>query len=146
MLSCYRFYREITEDCWPCTKCCPDSTPDELEPQCLSQGLPTKQSCRLDVKTEACAHAPTPKNVYIDINATNHRNSSKSGDSRVGVNHNATIIVQYNIITKSDHSIWAFVGTGTLFCLLVGVTVYTITHCRYCRKRSCEYIFTAVHG
>lgn len=135
----HSFYRSITEDCWPCTKCCPDSKPDDVEPQCLNQGLPTEHSCRLDFKTQECASKPTPKSNSEDSKNKNISNGSVDGS--VGRN-NGTIIVRYHIITKMDQNIWIFIGIGVFLILLVGVSVYVAKNCRSSRKTPREYFMT----
>ena len=111
-----RFYRAITEDCWPCTKCCPNSTIDDHEPQCLSQGLPAKQTCPLDFKTEACATAkPAAKPTTIITQPASHRNCQSEGVV------NSTIVVVHYYHTTANSPLWMGVSIGMLVIFAVGI-------------------------
>ena len=45
----------MTHDCHKCSWCCQDSKDNEIEEDCLNQGLPRQQSCRYDFNTRLCA-------------------------------------------------------------------------------------------
>ena len=74
------YYRAVTDDCHKCSWCCPDSKDDEVEDDCVKQGLPRKQSCRYDVNTLLCG-PKTPFSTHALI-STNKPPGNQSSSSR----------------------------------------------------------------
>ncbi|XP_048587110.1 tumor necrosis factor receptor superfamily member 10B [Nematostella vectensis] len=130
------YYQEpIVYDCWPCSKCCPNSTDDDLVPACLDQGLPRERSCTLDTRNRNCPevepYSKSQKNIITKTPLVKNVTDEILNGSRVSDGD-----ASGKVIVRIDLLILVLLGVMFIvISLAVGIIAFLVSS--RCHVRAC---------